>query len=122
MIGEEGHAFYYATSGLETARAHTAARAIGLAQGALDQAVAYAKERHQFGQPIGAFQAVQHLCVDMLETVELARGGVLHAAWSLDAGDPDQIAMVNRTGGVAKYDRRRRWWSDHREELTAALH
>ena len=45
MIGEEGHAFYYATSGLETARAHTAARAIGLAQGALDDSIRYAGER-----------------------------------------------------------------------------
>jgi alkylation response protein AidB-like acyl-CoA dehydrogenase len=45
MIGEEGQAFYYATSGLETARAHTAARAIGLAQGALDDSIRYAGER-----------------------------------------------------------------------------
>ena len=50
MIGEEGQAFYYATSGLETARAHTAARAIGLAQGALDDSISYAGERRQFGR------------------------------------------------------------------------
>jgi alkylation response protein AidB-like acyl-CoA dehydrogenase len=60
------------------------ADALGAAQAVFELAVEYAKVRHQFGQPIGAFQAVQHLCVDMYETVELARGGVLHAAWACD--------------------------------------
>ena len=59
LIGEEGKAFYFATAGLETARAHTAARAIGLAQGALDDSVAYASERRQFGSPIADFQAIR---------------------------------------------------------------
>ncbi|HZU80136.1 MAG TPA: acyl-CoA dehydrogenase family protein [Acidimicrobiales bacterium] len=63
------------------------ADALGAAQAVLELAVAYAKARVQFGQPIGAFQAVQHLCVDMLETVELARGGVLHALWAADHAD-----------------------------------
>jgi alkylation response protein AidB-like acyl-CoA dehydrogenase len=65
-----------------------AADALGAASASLDLAVTYAKERHQFGQPIGAFQAVQHLCVDMFETVELVRGGVIRAACAADAGDP----------------------------------
>jgi alkylation response protein AidB-like acyl-CoA dehydrogenase len=64
------------------------ADALGAASAVMDLAVEYAKVRHQFGQPIGAFQSVAHLCVDMLETVELARGTVLHAAWAADAGDP----------------------------------
>jgi alkylation response protein AidB-like acyl-CoA dehydrogenase len=68
----------------------TAADALGAATTVFELAVAYAKERQQFGQPIGAFQAVQHLCVDMLEAVELARGGVLAAAWALDQGDADE--------------------------------
>ena len=59
MIGEEGQAFYYATAGLETARAHTAARAIGLAQGALEDSIRYAGERRQFGQSISEFQAIR---------------------------------------------------------------
>lgn len=65
-----------------------AADALGAAQALSHLAVEYAKVRQQFGQPIGSFQAVQHLCVDMYETVELARGGVIHALWAADAADP----------------------------------
>jgi alkylation response protein AidB-like acyl-CoA dehydrogenase len=67
-----------------------AADALGAARAVLQLAVEYAKVRHQFGQPIGAFQAVQHLCVDMYETVELARSGVIHALWAADAADRDE--------------------------------
>lgn len=63
----------------------TAADALGAARAVLDMAVAYAKTRTQFGAPIGSFQAVQHLCVDMYETVELARSGVVHALWASDS-------------------------------------
>jgi alkylation response protein AidB-like acyl-CoA dehydrogenase len=65
-----------------------AADALGSATAVMNLAVEYAKVRRQFDQPIGTFQAVQHLCVDMYETVELARSGVLHALWAADAGDP----------------------------------
>jgi alkylation response protein AidB-like acyl-CoA dehydrogenase len=69
----------------------TAADALGAANAVLDLAVAYAKERTQFGAAIGSFQAVQHLCVDMLETVELARSGVVRALWAADAaGDVER--------------------------------
>lgn len=62
-----------------------AADALGAARAVMDLAVGYAKARTQFGQPIGSFQAIQHLCVDMYETVELARSGVIHALWASDA-------------------------------------
>jgi alkylation response protein AidB-like acyl-CoA dehydrogenase len=65
----------------------SAADALGAARAVMDSAVEYAKVRKQFGQPIGAFQAIQHLCVDMYETVELARSGVMHALWAADAAD-----------------------------------
>jgi acyl-CoA dehydrogenase len=71
-----------------------AADALGAARAILALAVEHAKVRHQFGQPIGAFQAVQHLLVDALETVELVAGGVLHAAWAADAGDPDERRLA----------------------------
>jgi alkylation response protein AidB-like acyl-CoA dehydrogenase len=66
----------------------TAADALGAARAVMQLAVEYAKVRKQFGQVIGAFQAVQHLCVDMYETVELARSGVIHALWAADNAAP----------------------------------
>ena len=64
-----------------------AADALGAAQRLVDSAVEYAKTRTQFGQPIGGFQSVAHMCVDMFETVELTRSGVLHAGWAADESD-----------------------------------
>jgi alkylation response protein AidB-like acyl-CoA dehydrogenase len=66
------------------------ADALGAARAVMDLAVEYAKVRKQFGQVIGTFQAVQHLCVDMYESVELARSGVIHALWAADNADPDE--------------------------------
>jgi alkylation response protein AidB-like acyl-CoA dehydrogenase len=71
----------------------TAADALGAAQAVMDLAVEYAKVRKQFGQAIGSFQAVQHLCVDMYETVELARSGVVHALWAADT-DPGEAHLA----------------------------
>ena len=67
-----------------------AADALGAARAVMNLAVEYAKVRKQFGQVIGSFQAIQHLCVDMYETVELARSGVIHALWAADNADPDE--------------------------------
>ncbi len=79
-----------------------AADALGAARAILTLVVEYAKMRRQFGQPIGAFQAVQHLCVDMYETVELARSGVIHALWAADAGDrAERHAAALRTKAFA---------------------
>ena len=79
-----------------------AADALGAARAVLNLVVEYAKVRRQFGQPIGAFQAVQHLCVDMYEAVELARSGVIHALWAADAGSRDQRhAAAMRTKAFA---------------------
>jgi alkylation response protein AidB-like acyl-CoA dehydrogenase len=61
---------------------------VGAASRALEMAVEYAKERRQFDRPIGSFQAVQHLCADMLRAVELARAGAYYACWAADAADP----------------------------------
>ncbi len=66
----------------------SAADALGAARAVMHLAIEYAKVRKQFGQVIGSFQAIQHLCVDMYETVELARSGVIHALWAADAHLP----------------------------------
>jgi alkylation response protein AidB-like acyl-CoA dehydrogenase len=63
---------------------------VGAAQRALELTVEYAKEREQFGKPIGAFQAVQHLCADMLRTVELGRAAGYYACWALDDASPEE--------------------------------
>ncbi len=63
----------------------SAADALGAATAVLNLAVEYAKVRRQFDAPIGSFQAVQHLCVDMYETVEFARSGVIHGLWAADS-------------------------------------
>jgi len=68
----------------------TAADALGAARAIMHLAIEYAKVRKQFGQVIGSFQAVQHLCVDMYETVELARSGVIHALWASDNAEPGE--------------------------------
>lgn len=65
----------------------SAADAVGAARRLLQMTVEYAKVRRQFGQPIGSFQAVAHLCVDMYETVELAASGVMHALWAADEAE-----------------------------------
>src|SRR5262249_54127466 len=63
---------------------------VGAAARALELAVQYAHERVQFGKPIGSFQAVQHLCADMLRTVELGRAAGYYACWALDEASPDE--------------------------------
>jgi Acyl-CoA dehydrogenases len=60
---------------------------IGAAEIALELALDYAKEREQFGKPIGSFQAIQHLCADMLRAIELGRAVGYYAAWACDAAD-----------------------------------
>ena len=78
--------------GLATAAAALASELVGLAGHCLDGAVGYAAERHQFGHPIGSFQAVKHICADTLTGVELARAAARHLAGLLDTGaDADDL-------------------------------
>jgi alkylation response protein AidB-like acyl-CoA dehydrogenase len=74
-------------AGLDAALVIVAAELVGVAQRALEIAVEYAKERRQFGAPIGSFQAVAHRCAEMLLATENARSAVLFGAWAVDAGD-----------------------------------
>jgi alkylation response protein AidB-like acyl-CoA dehydrogenase len=72
---------------------------VGAAQRALELAVEYAKERVQFDKPIGSFQAVQHLCADMLRALELGRAAGYYASWAADDADP---AEAHRAAVMAK--------------------
>ena len=75
-------------------RVALAAELVGVAQGALDMALDYAKEREQFDRPIGAYQAVSHRLADMLWAVEEARSLTYYAAWTADA-EPDSLPLAS---------------------------
>lgn len=95
LIGWEGQGFEIAMAALDGGRLGIAACAVGVAQAALDYAVGYARERHQFGRPILDFQGVSFLLADMATGIEAARALYLTAARQRDAGRPSgtQAAM-----------------------------
>lgn len=97
LIGEEGAGMRVALSALDAGRLGIAAVATGIAQAALAHAVDYAREREQFGRPIGQFQGMQFLLADMAADVERARASYLHAARLKDAGRP-----FSRQASIAK--------------------
>jgi alkylation response protein AidB-like acyl-CoA dehydrogenase len=88
LLGEANRGFQDVKGVLEGGRIAMAAMAVGLAQGALDQAVRYAKERQAFGQPIGRFQGIQGMLADLATEVEAARLLTLRAAYGKDRGRP----------------------------------
>ncbi|CAL9577985.1 Acyl-CoA dehydrogenase [Streptomyces sp. enrichment culture] len=87
-IGDEGQGFAIALSSLDSGRLGIAACAIGVAQAALDEAVAYARERRQFGRPIADFQGLRFMLADMATQTEAGRALYLAAARLRDAGRP----------------------------------
>lgn len=89
IIGDEGTGFKTALATLDHTRPTIGAQAVGIAQGALDASIAYVKERKQFGQPIGDFQAVQFMLADMAMKIEAARLTVYSAAARAERGEPD---------------------------------
>ena len=89
MIGEEGTGFETAMRTLDHTRVTIAAQAVGVAQGALDHALSYAKERQQFGKAIADFQGLQFLLADMGMKVEAARQMTYAAAGRSERGDKD---------------------------------
>ena len=85
-LGEEGQGLKIALSALDGGRIGIAAQAVGLAQGALDESIRYAKQRRAFGKSISEFQAIQWMIADMQTELEAARGLTYHAAWLKDSG------------------------------------
>jgi alkylation response protein AidB-like acyl-CoA dehydrogenase len=88
MLGQEGHGFVNSLQVLDGGRISIAALALGMAQGAYEAAVKYAKQRKQFGKMISEFQAIQFKLADMATQIEAARLLVYHAAWLADQNSP----------------------------------
>ncbi|SFI41548.1 acyl-CoA dehydrogenase family protein [Jannaschia pohangensis] len=89
LLGEEGHGFRYAMAGLDGGRLNIAACSVGAAQQALDQTVAYVRERQAFGKPLADFQNTQFRLAEMEIELQAARTFLRQAAWKLDQGAVD---------------------------------
>ncbi len=100
LVGEEGQGFYIAMGTLDRSRPTVGAQAVGIAQGAIDYAAGYLKQRHQFGRPIAEFQGLQFMLADMAMKTEAARLLVYKACAIVDEGDPrNELTMA---GAMAK--------------------
>lgn len=96
LIGEAGKGFYQVLHFFDESRIQVAAQALGTGQGAFDRALAYVKQREQFGKKIAQFQVTQHKLADMATKLELARLMTYKAAWNFDQGriDPKLTSMA----------------------------
>ncbi|OUZ07656.1 hypothetical protein BHE97_16300 [Aeromicrobium sp. PE09-221] len=95
LVGHEGTAWPAIRRGLDDAALLLAAEQVGAAERCMDLSVEYARTRHQFGRPIGSFQAIKHKCADMLLRVESARSAVYAAAFALDQANPQASRAVD---------------------------
>lgn len=89
LLGKEGMGFIIAMRTFDASRPGIGAQAVGIAQGALDAAIDYSRERVQFGRKISSFQAIQHMLADMATQIEAARALVYAAARMIDSGAKD---------------------------------
>jgi len=103
LIGREGTGFVTAMRTFDKSRPGVAAQAVGIAQGALDEAVKYARGREQFGQPIASFQGVQFMLADMATQIEAARALTYQAARLIDSGEKD-VAKLSAMAKVFASD------------------
>jgi butyryl-CoA dehydrogenase len=87
VLAREGMGFIVAMKTFDITRPGVAAQAVGIAQGAFDEALQYARERHQFGKPISSFQAIQFMLADMAMKIESARALIYATARMIDAGE-----------------------------------
>ena len=98
LISKEGMGFIVAMKTFDNSRPGVASQAVGIAQGAFDHALEYARKRVQFGQPISSFQAIQHMLANMATEIEAARALVYATARMVDAG----IKNVAKESAMAK--------------------
>ncbi|AGK61257.1 Acyl-CoA dehydrogenase [Archaeoglobus sulfaticallidus PM70-1] len=101
IIGQLNRGFYQVLEFFDESRIEIAAQALGIAQGAFDRTVKYVKERKQFGQPIGGFQALQHRIADLRTLIECTRLLIYKSAWNYDQGriDPGLTSMAKYMAG-----------------------
>lgn len=99
LLGEEGRGFAYAMMTLDRTRPTVGAQAVGIAQGALDYVVKYAKERVQFGTPIAGLQAIQFMLADMAIQIEAARAMIYRTASAIDHNVPNlsYLSAISKT-------------------------
>lgn len=98
LIGREGMGFMVAMKTFDSSRPGIGAQAVGIAQGAMEEALAFARQREQFGQSVSSIQAVQHMLADMATQIEAARALVLATARHVDSGSP----RVSKESAMAK--------------------
>ncbi len=98
LIAKEGMGFIVAMKTLDSSRIGVGAQGVGVAQGAIDESIRFAKGRIQFGQPVTSFQAVQHMLADMQTQTEAARALVYSVARAMDSGAKD----FSRASAMAK--------------------
>ena len=101
LVGTEGRGFYQVLEFFDESRVEIAAQALGIAQGAFDRALAYVKERSQFGKKIGQFQVTQHKLADMITKIETARLIVYKSGWNFDQSiiDPKLTSIAKMYAG-----------------------
>src|SRR3954466_7842871 len=99
LLGTEGNGWLQLMAGLNNERVILAALALGLGQRAFDDALAYAKERKQFGRPVGSFQAIQHRFADLATGLTQAR---LLVRWVAQLTDEDPDRMLPQEASMAK--------------------
>ena len=101
LLGEENKGFYQVLEFFDESRIEIAAQALGIAQGAFDRALDYAKQREQFGRKLAEFQITQHKLADMATKIETARLLVYKAAWNYDQKriDPKLTSMAKMFAG-----------------------
>ena len=103
LVGKENRGFYQVLEFFDESRVEIAAQGLGIAQGAFDRALDYAREREQFGKKLAQFQVIQHKLADMATKIELARLIIYKSAWNLDQGkiDPKLTSMAKVVAGSA---------------------
>jgi len=95
LMGNEGEGWQLLSQTLDRAAVALSAEQVGGAQRCLDMTVQYAKERIQFGRPIGAFQALKHKCADMMLRVESARSASYYAGWAASVDDRELPVLAS---------------------------